>query len=159
MLKFGPFWTILQSQIFPCKILEPYDNPFWDFSNGGEKKKRLIPKIVAYLVARTLLGPNFCQVPRYRGIFFFAWILDWNWFSTTRIKYINYLRFIFLLCHLSWMMNGQYFNKYQSDLALRIYKKYKPLLECKVLSFVSNIYLNSIKKLLWKVNAYQGSKF
>ena len=22
----------------PCKNLEPYGNPFWDFSNGGEKK-------------------------------------------------------------------------------------------------------------------------
>jgi hypothetical protein len=23
----------------PCKNLEPYDNPFWGFSNGGNKKK------------------------------------------------------------------------------------------------------------------------
>ena len=22
----------------PCKNLEPYDNPFWGFSNGGNKK-------------------------------------------------------------------------------------------------------------------------
>jgi hypothetical protein len=31
--------------------LEPYDNPFWGFSNGGNKKKtrkRKICKIVAY---------------------------------------------------------------------------------------------------------------
>ena len=35
----------------PCKISESYDNPFWDFSNGGEKKmwKIHLPKIVAYL--------------------------------------------------------------------------------------------------------------
>ena len=33
-----------------CKILEPYNNPFWDFNNRGEKKKSgIIPKIVAYL--------------------------------------------------------------------------------------------------------------
>ena len=31
----------------PCKILEPYDNPFWDFSNGRESG--IIPKKVAYL--------------------------------------------------------------------------------------------------------------
>jgi hypothetical protein len=24
----------------PCKNVIPYDNPFWDFSNSGEKKKR-----------------------------------------------------------------------------------------------------------------------
>jgi hypothetical protein len=23
----------------PCKNLEPYDNPFWGFNNGGNKKK------------------------------------------------------------------------------------------------------------------------
>ena len=33
----------------PCTNLKPYDNPFWDFSNSGEKsknksKKRLITK-------------------------------------------------------------------------------------------------------------------
>jgi hypothetical protein len=33
----------------PCKISEPYDNPFWDFSNGGKSKKINLPKIVAYL--------------------------------------------------------------------------------------------------------------
>jgi hypothetical protein len=27
---------------------EPYDNPFWDFNNGGEKKN-IKPEIVAYL--------------------------------------------------------------------------------------------------------------
>jgi hypothetical protein len=24
----------------PCKISEPYNNPFWDFDNGGEKTER-----------------------------------------------------------------------------------------------------------------------
>jgi hypothetical protein len=34
----------------PCKILEPYDNPFWDLSNGGERVRvEYLPKIVAYL--------------------------------------------------------------------------------------------------------------
>ena len=35
----------------PGKILETYDNPFGDFSNGGKKKSEKInlPKIVAYL--------------------------------------------------------------------------------------------------------------
>ena len=39
-----------------CKISEPYDNPFWEKSDGGIRKKkerkkerRLIPTIVAYL--------------------------------------------------------------------------------------------------------------
>jgi hypothetical protein len=25
---------------FTCRILEPYDNPFWDFNNGGKNKKK-----------------------------------------------------------------------------------------------------------------------
>jgi hypothetical protein len=25
---------------FTCKILEPYDNPFWDLNNGGKRKKK-----------------------------------------------------------------------------------------------------------------------
>ena len=25
----------------PRKISEPYDNPFWDFSNSGKKKKKI----------------------------------------------------------------------------------------------------------------------
>jgi hypothetical protein len=25
----------------PCKNLKPYDNPFWDFSNGVRVRKRL----------------------------------------------------------------------------------------------------------------------
>ena len=34
----------------PCKISEPYDNPFWYFSNGGERKRKInLPKIVAYI--------------------------------------------------------------------------------------------------------------
>ena len=34
----------------PRKILEPYNSPFWDFSNGDDKKKNgIIPRIVAYL--------------------------------------------------------------------------------------------------------------
>ena len=33
----------------PCKISQPYDNPFWDFSKGGAKKKINLPIIVAYL--------------------------------------------------------------------------------------------------------------
>ena len=35
----------------PCKNLEPYDNSFWDFNNGGKSmsKRWIIPKIVAYL--------------------------------------------------------------------------------------------------------------
>ena len=42
------------SNIFYIGILifqNPTTNPFWDFSNGGKKKKkeRKIPKIVAYL--------------------------------------------------------------------------------------------------------------
>ena len=48
----------------PCEVSEPYDNPFWDFSNGGTRRERLIPKIVAYLVARTSLGP----ISKYRNI-------------------------------------------------------------------------------------------
>jgi hypothetical protein len=24
----------------PCKILEPYDNPFWDCNNRGKKKRK-----------------------------------------------------------------------------------------------------------------------
>ena len=32
----------------PCKILEPYNNPFWKLRNGAEKEK-VIPKIVAFL--------------------------------------------------------------------------------------------------------------
>ena len=33
--------------IFLCKILEPYNNPFWDFR--GDRKKINLPKLVAYL--------------------------------------------------------------------------------------------------------------
>ena len=34
-----------------CKNLKPYDNPFWDFSNGGKSGNgwKKIPKIVVYL--------------------------------------------------------------------------------------------------------------
>ena len=32
------------------EVYEPYNNPFWDFRNGGEKKKRgIIPKILPFL--------------------------------------------------------------------------------------------------------------
>ena len=30
-----------------CKVSEPYNNPLWDFSNGGKKKK--VPKIIVSL--------------------------------------------------------------------------------------------------------------
>jgi hypothetical protein len=32
----------------PCKKFTPYDNPFWDFNNGGNNKRK-IPKIVSYI--------------------------------------------------------------------------------------------------------------
>jgi hypothetical protein len=40
----------------PCKNLKPYDIPFWDFNNGGNKKKRKISKVCS-AGARTSLGP------------------------------------------------------------------------------------------------------
>jgi hypothetical protein len=54
----------------PCRNLKPYDNPFWDFNNGGAKKREKrkemrnnlpknsgLPKF-APLVACISLGPK-----------------------------------------------------------------------------------------------------
>jgi hypothetical protein len=41
----------------PCKKFKPYDNPFWDFNNGGNKKKSgIISKIVATYVYASSQG-------------------------------------------------------------------------------------------------------
>ena len=52
--RWSPNFVLVGILIFlwlrsPCKILEPYNNPFRDFSNGGKIKERSIPKIVEYL--------------------------------------------------------------------------------------------------------------
>ena len=65
----------------PCKDLKPYDNPFWDFSNGGKIKKKInLPKIVAYLscsagrthFARTNYDYRNAQVPEIASKYEFA---------------------------------------------------------------------------------------
>jgi hypothetical protein len=58
-VKIGLFWGVggapeiffIRILLFlllrsPCKNLEPYDNPFWGFSNGGNKKTRRKEKYV-----------------------------------------------------------------------------------------------------------------
>jgi hypothetical protein len=40
----GPNFIILTEFLFilvrsPCKNLKSYDNPFWDFNNGGKKRE------------------------------------------------------------------------------------------------------------------------
>ena len=42
----GPNFIFLPEFLFilvrsPCKNLKPYDNPFCEFSNGGEKSKKI----------------------------------------------------------------------------------------------------------------------
>ena len=54
-------------------MLEPYDNPFWDFSKGIKKSKKINtknsgPAKFAPLVARTSLGPIWEQSRRWRKL-------------------------------------------------------------------------------------------
>ena len=51
----------------PCKILKPYDNPFWDFMQKAQREEReIMPSWMATRCAgaRTLLGPK-CQNAAY----------------------------------------------------------------------------------------------
>ena len=54
--KFWPEFLFLLVRS-PCKISEPYDNPFWGFNNGGKKKKSavILPEERGYIVGRARL--------------------------------------------------------------------------------------------------------
>jgi hypothetical protein len=63
--------------------LEPYDNPFWGFSNGGNNKKRKKKKKnmdnsglrLSDTVCTATLGPRLIKAPpqRARGVSKFFW--------------------------------------------------------------------------------------
>jgi hypothetical protein len=48
------FFVLVRS---PCKISQPYDNPFWGFNNGSKKKKStvILPEEHGYIVGRARL--------------------------------------------------------------------------------------------------------